>query len=122
MSLNLSAPTVVAFKEIPASRQHSSAHCAYSCQLHLPVLAKCKIPPSTARSKNCGKTWAGSYVYVVVENLSATPSTFWPSSERLIMASMKLGRSGPNTQETRTTRCPSSAASTLLSPANFDWP
>ena len=44
MSLNLSAPTVLPFRGMPASQQQSSAHCAYSCQLHLPPFAKCKMP------------------------------------------------------------------------------
>src|SRR5689334_4815165 len=122
MSLNLSAPTVVAFKEIPASQQQSSAHCAYSCQLHLPALAKCKIPPSTPRSKNCGNIPAISSVYVGVENLSKTASIFSSCCARLIMASTKLERSGPNTQDTRTTTCLFPAASTFFSPASFDSP
>src|SRR5215472_15759835 len=133
MSLNLSAPTVLAFRGIPASQQQSSAHCAYSCQLHLPVLEKCKIPwrqpeprlsGGEARRLQSFNTHASisaiSCVYVGVENLSDIASIFSSSCARLIMASMKLGRSGPNTQDTRTTRCPFSAESIFFSPASFD--
>ncbi len=63
-----------------------------------------------------------SSVYVGAENLSAIASTFSCSCACLTIESTKLGRSGPNTHETRTTRCSPSAASTFFSPASFDAP
>jgi len=44
ISASSNAPTVFASSEIPNERQQSSVNCAYSCQLHSPALAKCKIP------------------------------------------------------------------------------
>src|SRR5207245_9809550 len=122
ISLSVSAPTVVVLRGKPPSRQQSSVHCAYSCQLHLPAFAKCKMPPSTARSKNCGNIPAISCVYVGVENLSPISPTLSFSCARLIIASIKLGRSGPNTQETRTTRWWFPTASTFFSLISFDSP
>src|SRR6266446_6876358 len=113
---SFNGPTV-ALSEMPDERQQSSANCAYSCQLHSPALAKCRMPHSTSISKNRGSICAISRVYVGVENLSATAATSSPSRARLIRPSMKLGRSGPKTHETRTIRCrrtgPSPAAPSL---------
>src|ERR1700737_2925104 len=130
ISDNFSAPTVFAFNGMPSERQQSRENCAYSCQLHSPALAKCKIPPSTlvlssvegSASKNWGSICAISRVYVGVENLSAIASTCSSLRARLITASTKLGRSGPKTHETRTTRCRSCVSKTDFSPARFDSP
>src|SRR5206468_11920878 len=121
-SSNFTALTVLAFMQTPHLWQQSSAHCAYSCQLHSPALAKCRMPPSTLPLKKRGGISAISNVYVGVENLSATASIYSSSRARLIIASMKLGRSGPNTQETRTTRDRSCTARTFSSPARLDSP
>src|SRR6266446_3130230 len=117
ISASFNAPTVFALSKMPSERQQSRENCAYSCQLHSPALAKCRMPPSTSISKNRGSICAISRVYVGVENLSATAATSSPSRARLIRPSMKLGRSGPKTHETRTIRCrrtgPSPAAPSL---------
>jgi len=52
-------------------------HCAYSCQLHLPALAKCKTPPFDAAIEKLQQDPATSYVYVGVENLSDIASIFF---------------------------------------------
>src|SRR6266478_3924065 len=67
MSRNFRSPIVFALRGNPPSRQQSTAHCAYSRQLHCPAFAKCKIPPSTFASKNWGSIAAISSVYEGVE-------------------------------------------------------
>src|SRR4029453_2366884 len=74
MSDSDTPPTRLAFKGIPRLGETSIAYWAHSCQLHPPLLARCRMPcASFSQAKR--NQFATSMVYVGEDNLLATALT-----------------------------------------------